>query len=139
MGLKGGISIDADSGPLGYLLWCCGSRSQDFFIFIQVGFGHTVKTFSIRWFCIRIERVMTVYWNYNVIAFKSCIQIFTVSPISQTSFLLGIFYRFLQQDCFSKRWKYMLTKSSFVFQNFIILISIDISLSKHTSLYALDL
>ena len=25
MGLKGGISIDADYGPLGYVLWCCGS------------------------------------------------------------------------------------------------------------------
>ena len=35
-------------------------------------------TLSIRWFCIRIERVMTVYGNYDVIAFKSCIQIFTV-------------------------------------------------------------
>ena len=35
-------------------------------------------TLSIRWFCIRIERVMTVYRNYDVIAFKSCIQIFTV-------------------------------------------------------------
>ena len=35
-------------------------------------------TLSIRWFCIRIERVMTVYENYDVIAFKSCIQKFTV-------------------------------------------------------------
>ena len=30
------------------------------------------KTFSIRWFCIRIERVMTVYENYNVnLAFRN--------------------------------------------------------------------
>ena len=35
-------------------------------------------TLSIRWFCIRIERVMTVYGNYDVIAFRSCIQILTV-------------------------------------------------------------
>ena len=35
-------------------------------------------TLSIRWFCIPNERVMTVYGNYDVIAFKSCIQIFTV-------------------------------------------------------------
>ena len=35
-------------------------------------------TLSIILFCIRIERVMTVYENYDVIAFKSCIQIFTV-------------------------------------------------------------
>ena len=42
-GLKGGISIDTDSGPHGYVLWCCGSRSQDFFTFIQIGSGHTVR------------------------------------------------------------------------------------------------
>ena len=27
-GLKGGISFDTDSGPLRYVLRCCGSRSQ---------------------------------------------------------------------------------------------------------------
>ena len=42
MGLKGGISIDADSGPLGYVLWYYGSGSQDFFTFIQISSGHTV-------------------------------------------------------------------------------------------------
>ena len=36
------------------------------------------KTFSIRCFCILIKGVMTVYENYNVIAFKSCVQKFTV-------------------------------------------------------------
>ena len=41
---KGGISIDTDSGPLWYVLLCCGSRSQDFFTFIQIGSGHTVLT-----------------------------------------------------------------------------------------------
>ena len=40
MGLKGGLLIDAVSGPLGYVL--CGSRSQEEFTFIQIGFGHTV-------------------------------------------------------------------------------------------------
>jgi hypothetical protein len=35
-------------------------------------------TLRIKCFCILIERLMTVYGNYNVIAFKSCIQIFTV-------------------------------------------------------------
>ena len=42
-GSERGISIDADSGPLGYVLWCCGSRSQDFFTFIQISSGHTVQ------------------------------------------------------------------------------------------------
>ena len=32
-GLKGGISINTDSGPLGYVLWCCGSRSSRLFYF----------------------------------------------------------------------------------------------------------
>ena len=35
-------------------------------------------TLSIRWFCIQIKSVMTVYECYNVIAFKYCIQKFTV-------------------------------------------------------------
>ena len=33
-GLKGGISIDADSGPLRYVLWCCGSICHQLFTFI---------------------------------------------------------------------------------------------------------
>ena len=36
MGLKGGISIDADSGPFGYVLWCCGSRSWEVFTFFRL-------------------------------------------------------------------------------------------------------
>ena len=46
MDLRGGISIDADCGPLGYVFWCCGSRSQDFFTFIHVDSGHTVSALS---------------------------------------------------------------------------------------------
>ena len=42
MCLKGGISIDADSGPIGYVLWCCGSRSWEVLTFFQIGSGHTV-------------------------------------------------------------------------------------------------
>ena len=38
-----GNSIDADSDPLRYVLWCCGSRSQEDFTFIQIGSGHTVE------------------------------------------------------------------------------------------------
>ena len=41
-------------------------------------------TLSIKCFCILIESVMTVYGNYDVIAFKSCIQIFTVYVRSNT-------------------------------------------------------
>jgi hypothetical protein len=34
--LKGGILIDTYSWPLGYVLWCCGSRSQVLFTFFQI-------------------------------------------------------------------------------------------------------
>ena len=40
--LLGTLVKKADSGPLGYVLWCCGIRIQDFFTFIQIGSGHTV-------------------------------------------------------------------------------------------------
>ena len=43
MGPKGDISIDVDIGPLGYVLWCCGSRIQDLFTFIQIDSGHIVN------------------------------------------------------------------------------------------------
>ena len=41
-GLKGEILFDADSGPLRYLLWCCGSICHQLLTFIQIGYGHTV-------------------------------------------------------------------------------------------------
>ena len=47
-GLKGGISIDTNSGPLGYVIWYCGSRSQDFFTFIQIGSGCGLVDAKIR-------------------------------------------------------------------------------------------
>ena len=43
-------------------------------------------TLNIRWFCIRIKRVMTVYGNYDVIAFRPCIQILTVFLIGKYNY-----------------------------------------------------
>ena len=43
---KGGFQIDTDSRPLGYVLWCCVSNSQDFFTMIQISSGHTVYPHS---------------------------------------------------------------------------------------------
>ena len=34
MSERGGFLIDTDCGPLGYIVWCCDSRSQDFFTLI---------------------------------------------------------------------------------------------------------
>ena len=42
-GLKGGISIDADSGPPRYVLWCCGGMYHQPGTFIQIGSDHTVS------------------------------------------------------------------------------------------------
>jgi hypothetical protein len=42
-GLKGGISIDTDSGLAKYVLWCCGGICHQPDTFIQIGSGHTVE------------------------------------------------------------------------------------------------
>ena len=47
-GLKGGISIDADSGPPRYVLWCCGGICHQVLTFFQIGCGHTVFAHSKR-------------------------------------------------------------------------------------------
>ena len=41
-GLKGGISIDADSGPPRYILWCCGCICHQPHTFFKIGSDHTV-------------------------------------------------------------------------------------------------
>ena len=42
-GLKGGISIYADSGPPRYVLWCCCCICHEVLTFFQIGCGHTVR------------------------------------------------------------------------------------------------
>ena len=42
-GSERGISIDADSGPPRYVLWCCGSICHQLLTFFQIGCGHTVN------------------------------------------------------------------------------------------------
>ena len=77
-GLKGGISIDTDSGPLGYVLRCCGSRSQDFFTS-----GHTVVWNS---FDISLESIFLSH---------SClrkIQAYFSNLVFDTPFLCPFFY-----------------------------------------------
>ena len=41
-GLEGGISIDADSGPPRYVLWCCGGMYHQPDTFVQIGSDHNV-------------------------------------------------------------------------------------------------
>ena len=40
--MNGEILVDGDSGPLGYVLWYCGSRSQEESTLIQIKPGHIV-------------------------------------------------------------------------------------------------
>ena len=49
-GLKGGISIDADSGPPRYVLWCSGGICHQLLTFFQIGCGHTVVCDKISFF-----------------------------------------------------------------------------------------
>ena len=75
------ISIDADSGPLGYVLWRCGSISQDFYTFIQMGlailwsrsFRHVIyqipfKSLDVKMnSCIMPLFVLHRYFTYQII------------------------------------------------------------------------
>ena len=54
-GLKGGISIDADSGPPRYVLWCCGGICHQVLTFFQIGCGHTVCEHFLQFF----------FWSLN--------------------------------------------------------------------------
>ena len=88
-GLKGGISIDTDSGLLGYVLWCCSSRSWEVFTFFRLALailceGHLgslddmtflyyFRTFRLAFqerkkFCCQIIFLFhkfSIFWNYN--------------------------------------------------------------------------
>ena len=48
-GLKEGISIDADSGPPRYVLWCCGGICHQLLTFFQIGCSHTVGNLPKPW------------------------------------------------------------------------------------------
>ena len=49
-----------------YVLWCCGSRSQDFFTFIQIGSGHTVNGFLKKCFeGLVVQRILTFDTNQS--------------------------------------------------------------------------
>ena len=62
-GLKGGISIDADSSPPRYVLWCCGDICHQPGTFIQIGSGHTVQRQT--WFFLQSCRV-TLECSYKM-------------------------------------------------------------------------
>ena len=63
-----------------------------FFVYSHYPFNQNAKSsdtkcfsLSVKCFCIRIERVMTVYENYDDIAIKSCIQKFSVERVHCTA------------------------------------------------------
>ena len=57
-GLEGGISIDADSGPLRYVLWCCGSSDHTVTCNLEVGKGKNPKIDKLRATFIPKSKVM---------------------------------------------------------------------------------
>ena len=72
MGLKGGISIDADSGPLRYVLWCCGGICHQPDTFIQIGSGHTVKCqYNLKFLFFRIWKEYESIHNYEELQIQS--------------------------------------------------------------------
>ena len=117
-GLKGGISIDADSGPPRYLLWCCDGICHQVLTFIQVGCGHTVPETkpwkaSLGGFCkvCSWNNFSLVWWNnvdfflllflwilYNhhyYPFFISC-----SSHVNNQSWILNLHFSFLQARIF---------------------------------------
>ena len=65
---KGGILIDADSDPLSYVLWCCGSICHQPDTFIQIGSGHTVH-------CLLITNIIIIHATI-FLSEKSLIEFF---------------------------------------------------------------
>ena len=61
-GLKGGISIDADSGPPRYVLWYCGGICHQVFTFIQIGCGHTVSRILLA----ELQKFSVLPWRPNL-------------------------------------------------------------------------
>ena len=72
MGLKGGISIDADSGPPRHVLWCCGGICHELLTFIQIGCGHTVEHL-ILYLKIQFDLIFLVSHNVQDSTKKSAI------------------------------------------------------------------
>ena len=64
-GLKGGISIDANSGPLRYVFWCYGSIFHQLLTFIQIYSENTVRSeWIIEWmFKLPFPIIMTTIIN----------------------------------------------------------------------------
>ena len=77
-GLKGGISIDTDSGPLGYVFWCCGSRSWEVLTFFRLGLAMLCDCNASQ-HCVPFVQVLTSWVKVRF----SCL-IVTPSPYKTT-------------------------------------------------------
>ena len=91
--LKGGISIDADSGTLRYVLWCYGSVCHQPFTFIQIGCGHTVVyvvlvmlcLFSrlMRWCKDFLRRMLGICWVVFRVHWRMGVQLGVIQILLQ--------------------------------------------------------
>ena len=74
-GLKGGISIYADSGPPRYVLWCCGCICHKVLTFIQIGCGHTVELDNaLNFFCQITTLLSSVSWLFTFLNSVYCLH-----------------------------------------------------------------
>ena len=64
-GLKGGISIDAYSGPCRHVLWCCGGICHQLLTFC---YSHTVRDIT---FCTRGFLGSEYYWHTRILRPKA--------------------------------------------------------------------
>ena len=59
-----GISIDADSGPPRYVIWCCGGICHQPDTIIHIGSGHTVVQFWLPFYLLKdSEPVKCIWWD----------------------------------------------------------------------------
>ena len=57
-----GISIDANSGTLRYVLWCCGSICHQLLNFIQIGYD----LYALSWFKCDFKKTSDLLWRNTV-------------------------------------------------------------------------
>ena len=96
-GLKGGISIDADSGPPRYVLWCCGGICHQLLTFFKIGCGHTVPFLLWTFISLFYLDVFLIRFHYFFISFSFLFQFF-FNSIAVTH--LGFFQVFDSRKAF---------------------------------------
>ena len=86
-GLKGGISIEADSGPPRYVLWCCGGICHQLPNFFKIGCCHTVTSMHLNYWITFSDTL----WQY---CYHSCNHNPLNNCYQHSSFLWTLFQHY---------------------------------------------